>query len=60
MTLSIPSLCDQGNGNVAKETEVKSLGLKGVKDSKVGGVEECYVSADEDADVYKLSSVISY
>ena len=29
-----------------KETEVKSLGVKGVKDSKDGGVVEGYVSAD--------------
>ena len=46
MTLSIPSLFDQGDGIVAKETEVKSLGVKGVKDSKDGGVVEGYVSAD--------------
>ena len=46
MTLSIPSLFDQVNGNVAKETEVKSLGVKGGKDSKDGGVVESYVSAD--------------
>ena len=60
MTLSILSLCDQGDGIVANETEVKSLGVKGVKDSKDGGVEESYVSADKYADVDKLSSVISY
>ena len=46
LTLSIPSLCDQGDGNVAKETEVKSLGVKGGKDSKDGGVVESYVSTD--------------
>jgi len=46
LTLSIPSLFDQGNGNVAKETEVKCLGVKGAKDSKDGGVKDSYVSAD--------------
>ena len=46
LTLSIPSLFDQVDGNVAKETEVKSLGVKGGKDSKDGGVVESYVSAD--------------
>ena len=56
MTLSIPSLCDQGNGNVAKETEVKSLGVKGGKDSKDGGVVESYVSANKYAAIISLSS----
>ena len=60
MTLSILSLCDQGDGNIAKETEVNSLGVNGVKDSKDGGVEASYVSADKYADVDILSSVISY
>ena len=46
LTLSIPSLFDQVDGNVAKETEVKCLGVKGAKDSKDGGVVESYVSAD--------------
>ena len=59
-TLSIPSLCDQGNGNVAKETKVKSLSVNFVKDSKDDGVMDSYVSADKYADVDILSSVISY
>ena len=47
LTLSIPSLFDQVDGNVAnKETEVKSLGVKGVKDSNDGGVKDSYVSAN--------------
>ena len=37
-------LSDQGNGNDAKETTVNSLSLKGVKDSKDGGVKESFVS----------------
>ncbi|KAL3778621.1 hypothetical protein ACHAW5_005068 [Stephanodiscus triporus] len=50
--LSIPSFCDQGNGKVVKETEVKSLGVEGVKDSKDGGVEDSYgVKASEDSGV---------
>ena len=60
MTFLISSLCDQGDGNVARETKVKPLGLKGVKDSKDGGVEANYVSADKYADMISLSSVISY
>ena len=57
MTLSIPSLCYQVDGNVAnKETEVKSLGVKGVKDSKEGGVVESYVSANKYAAIISLSS----
>ena len=60
LTLSIPSLFDQGDGNVAKETEVKSLGVKDVKDSKDGGVKERYVSADKCADIFTLSYVFSY
>jgi hypothetical protein len=58
--LSIPSFCDQGNGNVAKETKVKSLGVEGVKDSKDGGVVESYVSAEKYADIVTLSYVIPY
>ena len=53
---SIPSLCDQCNANVANETEVKSLGVKGVKDSKDGGYLESYVSANKYADIISLSS----
>ena len=49
-------LCDQGDGNVAKETEFKSLGLKGVEDSKDGSVEASYVSADKYADIVILSN----
>jgi hypothetical protein len=60
LILSIPSLFDQGNGNVAKETEVKSLGVKGVKELKDGGMEESYVSADKCAHIFTLSYVISY
>jgi hypothetical protein len=56
LKLSIPSLCDKGNGKVAKETKVKSLGVEGVKDSKDGGVKESYVSADKYADIISLSS----
>ena len=56
LNFSIPSLCYQGEGNVAKETEVKSLGVKGVKDSKEGGVVESYVSANKYADIISLSS----
>jgi hypothetical protein len=38
------------------------LGVKGVKDSKDGGIEESYVSADKYANIVTLSSyqVISY
>ena len=54
--LSILSLCDQGDGIVENETEVKSLGVKGVKDSKDSGVEASYVSADEYADIFILSN----
>jgi len=57
LTLSIPSLFDQVDGNVAKETEVKSLGVKGVKDSKDGGVVESYVSTNKYADIISLSSI---
>jgi hypothetical protein len=41
-----PFLCNQGIGNVAKETEdkVKRHGVKGVKASKDDGVEESFVS----------------
>ena len=62
MTLSIHSLFDQGDGKVAKETEVMPLGVNGVKDSKDGGVVESYVSAEMNADIVTLSSyqVISY
>jgi len=56
LTLSIPSLCYQGEGNVVKESEVKSLGVKGVKDSKDGGYLESYVSANKYADIISLSS----
>ncbi len=56
MNLSIPSLCDQGDRNIAKETKVKSLGVEGVKDSKDGGIVESYVSADKYADIISLSS----
>jgi hypothetical protein len=59
LTLSILSLCDQGDGNVAKETEVMPLGVKGVKALKDGGIKESIVSTDKYADVIKLSSVIS-
>ena len=55
MTLSILSLCDQGDGNVANETEFKSLGVKCVKDSKDSGVEASYVIPDKYADVVNLS-----
>ena len=54
MTLSISSLRDQGDGNVARETKVKSLGVKGVKDSKDAGVEASFVSADKYADIVTL------
>jgi len=56
LNFSIPSLCYQGDGNVAKETEVKSLGVKGGKDSKDGGVVESYVSANKYADIIFISS----
>ena len=57
LTLSIPSLFDQVDGDVAnKETEVKSLGVKGGKDSKDGGYLESYVSANKYADIISLSS----
>ena len=59
-TFSFPSLFDQGDEKVAKETEVMPLGVKGVKDSKDGDVEESYVSADKYADIVTLSYVISY
>ena len=39
-----------------KETEVKSLGVNDLKDSKDGGVVESYVSADKYADIISLSS----
>ncbi len=57
MILSISSLCDQGNGNVAKETKFKPLiakGVKGVKDSEDGGVKESNVSADKYDDIVTL------
>ena len=53
---SIPSLCDQGNGNIAKDAKVMSLGVKGVKDSKDGVVVESYVSAEKNADIVNPSS----
>ena len=56
MTLSIPSLFDQGDENVAKETKVKSLGAKGVNHSKDGGVKESNVSGNKYADIISLSS----
>ena len=56
LNFSIPSLCYQGEGNVAKESEVNCLGVKGVKDSKDGGVVESYVSANKYADIISLSS----
>ena len=56
LTLSIPSLFDQGDEIVAKETEVKSLGAKGVNHSKDGGVKKSNVSADKYADIISLSS----
>ncbi len=59
MILSCLSLCDQGDGNVAKETEVMPLGVKGVKDLKDGCVKDSYVSADKYADIVTLSYVIS-
>ena len=44
-----------------EENEVKlPLGGKGAKDSKDGGVEESFVSADKYTDIITLSSVISY
>ena len=58
LTLSIPSLFDQGNGNVAKETKVKSLGVEGVNDSKDGGVKDSYVSADKYSTVNCLSLIL--
>ena len=58
-TFSLPSIFDQGDGKVAKETEVMPLGVKGVKASKDGGIKESIVSTDKYADVIKLSSVIS-
>ena len=62
MTLSIPSLFDQGDENVAKETKVKSLGVSGVKDSKDGGVKESYVSADSMLTLllYHMCSLIEF
>ena len=59
LTLSIPSLCDQGTKNDAKKTEVKSFGVRGVKDSNDGGVKGSFVSA-ENYVIITLSSVISY
>ena len=59
LTVSIPSLCDQANENVVKETKVKSL-MNGVKDSTDCGIEESYVSADKYADIVTLPYVISY
>jgi hypothetical protein len=56
LTLSNPSLCDQGDGNVANESKVKFLTVEGVKDSKDGGVKDSYVSADKYADIISLSS----
>ena len=56
LTLSIPSLFDQGDENVAKETKVKSLGAKGVNHSKDGGVKESNVSGNKYADIISLSS----
>ena len=56
LTLSIPSLFDQGDENVAKETKVKSLGVKGVKDSKDSDVKESNVSGNKYADIISLSS----
>ncbi len=43
-TFSITSLCDQGNAHVKKETKVKLLG---VKDLKEKGVEASLVSTDK-------------
>ena len=56
LTLSIPSLFDQGDENVAKETKVKSLGAKGVNHPKDGGVKDSYVSADKYSHIVTLSS----
>ena len=56
LTLSIPSLFDQGDENVAKETKVKSLGAKGVNHSKDGGNKESNVSGNKYADIISLSS----
>jgi hypothetical protein len=42
-----PFLCNQGNGNVAKETgKVKRHGVKGVNASNDDGVEGSFVSAE--------------
>jgi len=62
LTLSIHSLFDQGDGKVAKETEVMPLGVNGLNISKDGGVVESYVSAEMNADIVTLSSyqVTSY
>ena len=56
LTLSIPSLFDQGDENVAKETKVKSLGAKGVNHPKDGGVKDNHVSADKYSHIVTLSS----
>ena len=60
LTLSIPSLFDQGDENFAKEIKVKSLGAKGVNDPKDGGVKESNVSGNKYADIATLSYVFSY
>ncbi len=39
-----------------KEAKVKSLGVKGVKDSKDSGVKDSYVSGDKYAHIVTLSS----
>jgi phosphatidylserine synthase len=62
LTLSIPSLFDQGDGNVARDTKVKYLGVEGVNDSKDGGVVESYVSAGSmpTSFLYHMSSLIEF
>jgi hypothetical protein len=53
-------LCNQGIGNVAKETEdeVKRHGVKGVEALKDDGIEESFVSANKY--VIITQSIISY
>ena len=43
-TFSITSLGDQGNGHIKKETEVKLLGVKGLKEDSG---EKDFVSVDK-------------
>ena len=57
-----PFLCNQGIGNVAKETEdkVKRHGVKGVKASKDDGVEESFVSAESMSLLFNQSSITDF